>query len=433
LKKHLHIQELKPLIVTPDCDPLMFFTNPNASAGAIGIGSKQENAQDCLLAALKIKHMIARGDEFSKIQIPIMPFHRAQIADYAKDGRLTGEVSLKDRLVLGVDGGTVMVEGQYFIPLYQHLKEKFWCYSGGDDPTTLRAKIYQCWGMNWMSIDYSKFDQSIQDWLIRQIFDIIKLFFAPQYHKELDWVCYNFTHGNILLGWDQVVAHIYRGIISGSFGTQAIGTLCNLYMCLSYLCDIAYREVGSSMKFKTMDDEQKCLRICRYVENIATRNGHLSLQAMGDDLLTFTSIRINVVDMSKYVERVFGVKIHDDEKGAQQGKNTPPKYLKREWRGMSGEYRELLDLFVNLVHPEHRRDYDGKGFTPWHILYGIFLTYRASFPGVSEDWLISKMESAGGIDRLTGLEPKDLPGSLRVFGNNVGRVLLDAAKRHRTA
>lgn len=432
LRKYLHIKKLKPLMVTEDCDPMDFFANPDASAGAIGEGSKAENAELCRSTALKIKAMINAGDDFSSIQIPLMPFHRAQLGDYCEDGHLTGTVTLKDRLVLGVDGGTVMVEGQYFIPLYEHLKSNFWSYSGGDDPQTLRRKIYSCWGMNWLSVDYSKFDQSIQDWLIRQIFGIIKEFFDDRYHREIDWICYNFTHGNILMGWDEAIAPIYRGIISGSFGTQAIGTLCNLYMFLSYLCDLGYREMVIP-KAKRTSDEDKVRFIIRYVESIARRDGHLTLQGMGDDLLAFTYKPIDVSDLSKYVERIFGVKIHDDEKGAKSGFRTAPYYLKRYWRGLSGEYRDLLDLFVNLVHPEHVRHYEEKGFSPWHILYGIFLTYRASFPGVSEDWLIEQMNDAGGIDALVRLEPKELPGALRVFGHNVGNVLLESAKRHLAA
>jgi hypothetical protein len=399
------------------------WTNKSASAGAIGTGSKETNEVACLEAAFKLKEMISEGKPFDEIWIPAIAFHRAQLGHLTKvvDGRIqySYEGVMKDRFIWGLDGGTVTVEAQYARPLIDHFMKHWYGYSGGDSSEKLRQKIRECRPeKHWISADFSKFDQTIQPWVIEDVFSIIKEFFDPQYHQELDWICYNFINTYVVYSGGRI-AQKHRGIPSGSNFTQVVGSMCNALMMLTFISSRA----GHDVSF----DER-----CRYVErelnvksSVLNDTGKHSMFVMGDDNLMFTRTKIDIEVLSKYVHRVFGTTIHP-EKTDFGGHRDFPIYLKREWRG-DGEYREPIELAINVCHPERNREYDT--YSCWHIMYGLYLTYTKAFTGtINERFLIKKMNEHGGIERLLSLNPNDLPGSLRAMGNNVGKYLYSHAK-----
>lgn len=415
LRRMLKICNLQPAKLESVDDLENIWTNKSSSAGAIGMGTKDANKLECFEAAMRIKGKIKTGVPFSEIWIPCTVGHRSQLGGLVKDGKYSGSFKMKDRLVFVSDGGSVTVEGQYAKPLIKYLSSSWYGYSGGDKPTELREKIYTSKiDKYFVSTDYEKFDQCIQSWLIKECFSIIKEFFDVKYHKEIDWICYNFINTWIILpGCDILQKH--RGIPSGSNFTQVVGSMANALMMLTYL--------SSRCKVGSISEKLS------YVESELSQNYHVNhydtMFIMGDDNLCFTKTKIDLDSMSKYVWRFFGVKINV-EKTVTSDMVKEPEYLKREWR-YGGEYRDILELAINMTHPEHNRDYDT--YSEWHIMYGIFLTYTKSFPNwVTERYLIEKMNTFGGVERLLSVNPKDLPGSLRVFGDNARYFMYHRAK-----
>lgn len=416
LERMINPIHLEPATLNSIEDAEKIWSNKSASAGAIGRGSKQQFAQECFHGAKIIERSIKARVPFDQIQIPATPAHRSQISSYVVDGKYSRDtLKEKDRLVWCVDGATVTFEGKFASVLIPYMINHWFSYSGGDSSVRLREKIHTCGrDKKYLSIDYSKFDQTVQSWLIRDCFSIIKKFFSPDYHKELDWICYNFIHTKIIMHGGQIHQK-HRGIPSGSYFTQLIGSMCNALMMLTFLSS---RERGSSF------GEKSC-----YVETelypYYVREKLYTMFVMGDDNLVFTTEEIDLDSLSKYVWRYFGVKINPDKCSSWRDSKYP-EYLKREWRER-GEYRDPLEMIINMVHPERERQYDG--YSPWHIMYGIYLTFSQAFPdGLNERFFVEKMNDNGGIENLLSVNPKDLPGSLRAMGDNALFFLHRSAK-----
>lgn len=340
LENMLGTAELVPAKLESVDDAYSVWSNKSASAGAIGRGSKDDNSQECFEGAKRIERRIKSGESFADIQIPSTPGHRSQLSNYVVDGEYSpSTVKEKNRFVFCIDGATVTIEGKYASVLIPHIVSHWYGYSGGDSSISLRAKIREAsLDKNFLSVDYSKFDQTVQSWLIRECFEILKGFFAPYYYREIDWICYNFINTKILLHGGKLVSKS-RGIPSGSNFTQIIGSMCNALMMLTY---ISSRCEGCSFEEKLS-----------YVEKELSPmygDGPSTMFVMGDDNLCFTHTKLDLDSMSKYVWRFFGVKINPD-KCATSDSSKYPEYLKREWRG-NGEYRDVTEMIINMIHPE---------------------------------------------------------------------------------
>lgn len=390
LRKSMQITKLQPLTLSFE-NLAEIWSNKNASAGAIGRGSKDSNAADCFDAACRIRRAIRDGREFGDIWIPYVQFHRSQIGNLLTDSReYSYAPTFKDRLVLGCDGGSVTIEGLYAKPLISHISQCWYSYSGGDDPYTQRRKIRESRSHKfWVSLDFSKFDQTIQSWLIDDAFSIVKEFYAPKWHQEIDWVCYQFK--NSWLVYPGGVGQKHRGIPSGSNFTQVIGSMCNALMILTYLSS---RAPGGYSLEQRMDYVERQLQLTD-VRNRAP--GKYTMFVMGDDNLLFTREKVDVEGLSKYVERVFGTNINPG-KTASGDCDSWPKYLKREWR-YNGEYRDPLELAINTCHPERERSYEG--YSEWHIMFGLWLTYQCAFPkSITWRFFKDKLEANGGLSLI---------------------------------
>lgn len=410
---------LKPNYLSKNSDPKEFWTNEDGSAGAIADGTKLQNAEVCLETALQIKEAIEGGKSFSEIWIPAKAFHRGQLKGISDGVSYTPEdIEYKDRLVWGLDGATILVEAQYAPSLIEWLKQSAMWYAGGKEPGELRrlVKYYNRACNYWTSIDYSKFDQTIPSWLINVAFDMVKRCFPRDCHNELDWICYNFIHTHILVGGVGDVQK-HRGIPSGSNFTQLIGSIVNALMMLTYV---------ASLK-KNASFEEKLNYVDWYLDGFIV---------MGDDNIVFSENKIDMTHMSSYVHHVFGVKIHDDEKADAGSFRDYPKFLKREWRE-DGEYQDPVYMLINSTHPENdNRDkgYDEGRYTAWHIMYGMFVTYRATFPdfvqGVRcELFLVNQMKRSGGIESLLKVPLKSLPGVFKAYGRQSRYLLYKRAER----
>lgn len=413
--------KLKPLRIYAGMNLEVFWSNPDASAGAIGKGSKKDNEVECFIAFEKIKTLIKEGVPFSKIQIVALPAHRAQISGFYNtvdydDFTFIDAVKQKDRLVWVVDGGTNLVEAQYGLPLQDYLSTRVHWYAGGKDPERMRELLFPMsrFGVKWISLDYSGYDQTVPAKVIHDVFkQIVRPMFPEESSDELKFIEYNFIHTQMILPGNMVVVK-HRGIPSGSLFTQIIGSLCNALIGLTYLCS---RCDGSEEE------------ISGYVQRLITnpRTDQAMLSVMGDDNIWGLNAPIEISDWAEYVEKVFGMRIHAD-KCASWSNYPYPEYLKRLYTPQ-GEKMNLLYLVLNVCSPERgQRSY--KDYSPWHILWGLFCTYRASFrnAAAAEQLIVMKMQEYGGLEALKALKTHELPGVLRGYSNKAKEMLLHRAK-----
>jgi hypothetical protein len=207
----------------------------------------------------------------------------------------------------------------------------------------------------------------------------------------------------------------HRGIPSGSNFTQVVGSMANMIMFLSYLASSATGEFQDKLDY-----------VRRLVGRKVGDTWQLTLFVMGDDNLAFTSKQLDMQAFSEYVGRVFGVKIQPSKCSSGTCYDYPD-FLKREWRER-GEWQDPIYLLVNVCHPEHVRKYDG--YSPWHILYGLYLTYSESFPVEwTERRFVEMMEQNGGVKALANVPRHELPGVLRAFGDKAISRMMDRAER----
>lgn len=400
---------------------LEMFSNVKGAAGAIAKGSKGANATLCLDVAHRIKDAVNRGEEFKNIFVPTMCYHRSQLGNTVDDdGNYNPEFIMKDRMVEGVDGGTTLIEASYMKPVYDLLKSKWVCYAGGKDPQSLRDLIRSWRSLHyWIGTDFSKFDMHLPGWLLEDAFNIIKELYYNNFNdKTFEWVKYNFIN-TVMIGPDGNLYRKHHGIPSGSFCTQVIGTIVNLLMNLTGMAILT-----NQLKTHQMISELE--------RNLVHPVYHeLMMTAMGDDCLIFMRKEFDgkyVEHLAEAITKVFGVMVNAEK--TEYGKSCDyPSFLKREWRE-GGEYQNPKKLFINVVHPEHTRTYDN--YSPWHILYGLWLTYKYSFPAkFSALYFIEKMQKhPNGIEALRDMPLQELPGVFRGLGESPTRMLYDWAKHH---
>ena len=405
--------KLHPLHYENSEDLLNSFSNKHSSAGILFEGTKEDNYEEIFNKFLHLKHLISAD---GGVKIPALAFHRAQISNFVKDGVVdSSEIKYKDRLVWCIDAATVSVESQFAKPLIDHFSRNVNWYAGGKDPLTLRKLIrsgYNTVGQ-WYSLDFSLFDQTIPSWLLKHCFYLIRemLVLTEEEDAELRWVEDNFINTSILLD-NESIRQKAKGIPSGSNFTQLIGSMANFLVIMTYL-------------FHDLSDSNKVYET-KVWENLGGSRTTLKCFIMGDDNLFFSYKKISVEDLSSYVWNNFGMKIHPEKTESSGSERIEPKFLKRQWKEF-GEYRDALTMAVNVVHPERPRNYEG--YCAWHILYGLFVTFEYSFRGyVLEGDIVERMQQHGQLQTLETLSPRDLPGSLRVFGDKGPAMLYRRAK-----
>jgi hypothetical protein len=422
LRKIMPMTKLRPLSVD---DAEIILTNKKGVVGSIGTGTKGDNIELCQQYARIIERSIAEGKPYDEISIPATMGHRAQLGSLTEGSYLlkisyNPSFNMKDRVVWVIDGGTVLFEGKYAKPLYEFFKERLNLYVGGKDPETLRYMIHQGrknanW---WLGTDISHFDASLPKELINVCFEIVSDYFDDECRRELDWIRFNFTHTALFVP-NQGFFVKDHGVPSGSAFTQIVGTLANCIINLSSIVATAHLSSVTEM-------------VSWLEREFGNHQYQYALFGMGDDFLLFPrNYRITedvVNEVSTFIGTTFGMKVNP-QKCAWGYRLSDPHFLKREWRS-GGEWQEPVALLVNVVHPEHDRWY--KEYSPYHILYGLFLTYKATFSKwVTEDEIISLMEAHGGIDRLREIELYNMPGVVRGLGENPTKWMANRAHYRR--
>lgn len=399
---HFH---LEPIHFHPDMDISEVFTDKSTSAGAIGRGSKADNWDNIVKYAQLMLKSIRADIPFSNIWIPCIPGHRSQIKDFSVSSKFNPDYKEKDRLIWIVDASTVLIEALFAKPMIELTKTSFPGYAGGKTPVELINLINNANTLPyWYCTDYSKFDQTIPDWLIHQAFNFVRSCYSSNYKKIIDWIEYNFIHTKMLLPSGDVV-EVHKGIPSGSNFTQLIGSICNYLMGLTYL---------SSCFNGSFDYKRNAVKLATQPVN----GGPISMFVMGDDNLFFTDFKIDLHSMAQYLTHNFGVKVNADK--TVHGFRSYPEFLHRTWTN-AGCDRDQVDMCLNLVFSERKRDYEL--YSPYDILFSLYYTFPLAFHIEARDiakWFTVKFDDAGSnAITLMNIPKSDLPGSAKVFSTEV--------------
>ena len=361
------------------------FTNKKASAGSIYPGKKKDEIWDLIFeVAVWYKTEKPKDNPF-----PTLPFARAQISGFLDEqGNLTPEATKhKQRLVWCINASVVLVEALYARPMMDEVLPRISQYAGGKAPREIRRKLRR-WGTSWswVCLDYSKYDSTVPKWIIKRVFEMIKGLFDEKEHSTIDWICYEFIHTKIIMP-DGTIKQKCKGIPSGSYFTQIVGSLVNMLMIRTW-------------QYSLYGDR---------IDSYTTVDGIISFMVMGDDNIVFMAEEINRKKLSSYLKKNFGVIVHG-EKCDYGTCFDDPVFLKRTWME-NGEWRDPLELFINMCHPERFRKYDT--YQPIHILYGYYLAYSEAIrPFFNLGWLRKELIANGGAAALSKVPDGALPGSL---------------------
>nr|QIJ70084.1 RNA-dependent RNA polymerase [Davola partiti-like virus] len=345
------IQRLKILEYRSDEDIKDALPKPDAHSGFefIVTGLKEkgmyiEGARDHFEEEL---HQARMRGSFCK---PIITLNRLQCSGaYDAEGNRTGECKKKTRLVSAVDIWVVIAELMWAKPFQRFMASRPW-YVGGKKPWELRANVgHNRWHhKQWISLDYSKFDQSLPAWLIRDAFNIIwKCFQGCENWRWLWDIIVNDFIKKAFVGPDGTLFYAENGVPSGSMFTQIIDSICNLIMVHTYFYSL----------------EAKGHKISDFVCIIC-----------GDDNLVFLDFDVDFEDLEGYFKRNFGVECNASkcDRGAQ---TDDPVFLSRFWQNR-GEWRLPKELIAKMLYPERFRPYrKNPQLTPEAIVYSYILAF----------------------------------------------------------
>lgn len=364
-------------------------TNTHAGFSYIltGLRSKAEYDEDQLGALYEEEVSQAKKD--GCFGTPILIAYRTQgKGGFDEEGNLLGKESIKHktRFVSIVDYVTILAENQFAGPFQDCLRRSGF-YAGAYSDHDLSYELWKARKATnyWISIDYSSYDQSISDWLIYEAFDLVRGCFLDYGFDEELWTAVktDFVKKSFIdLNGNLVYSN--RGIPSGSRFTQIIGTLVNRLMILTYLIAKGFHKPDRSPMF-----------------------------IMGDDNIIFTDQKIDITDLSSYLNYNFGTDTHQD-KFDEGTKFELPEFLSRTW-SHEGADRQLEVVITKLLYPERWRDYiRSKDGVNELTTEDIIFSYCQSFPVAMEKLLSDKGQfmidyrfnrtSASGRRPVTGLD-----------------------------
>lgn len=300
-------------------------------------------------------------------------------------------VTCKDRLVQCVALKQIISENKFAYNFQTCMQTKDW-YATGKIPSELRRIVISMWKKfpNWVSIDYSKYDQTLPGWLIRDVFGIIfRTMGGERWDSKLkrEWkiMVHDFIEKSII-GPNGKLILVKDGVPSGSRWTNLVDSLCNILMLYTY--------------------QEWCL---------SHRNGQLTeceCCICGDDNLVCYKGSLNLTQMSEYMAAVFGTKMKAE--ACKQGdKESAPQFLSAEWR-LEGNWRDPRDLYIRMLWPERFRDYKSN---PMLSPEAIIMAYILAYPKGMEELIDVKRFKMDHAEQYRGAQAdeivKQLPGIIR--------------------
>lgn len=400
VRREFAVYHLAPISYTCDQDIADSLPKLDTHAGwtyiQTGRRSKGENLDGAYLAWCAEADKAVLCGSFNK---PILPGTRTQgSGEFENDGTRTNTCKHKTRLVSMIDFYQILTEVRFARP-FQNVIQTRDFYAGGKNGTQTSSIIakYRSQYSEYVSLDYSKFDQSISDWLIYDAFDIIRSCFGvlSEYDQKLwDAIVHDFVHKTFISDKGQVYSH--KGVPSGSMFTQIIDSLVNRVMIETYL--LAMNIDGQMM-------------------------------VMGDDNLLYYNMGPGSHDIrdsvASYLSKNFGVEC-SAKKSDYGSRFKHPNFLSREWR-FNGQWRHPSILISKLLFSERYRNYnENPDMTPELIVYSYILAYGI---GMAEFFDVKEFLRRNNLNpqMLSILGSKYLPGKFNDYLYNHNDLMAFAA------
>jgi len=199
-------------------------TSPGLPFVRQGFATKREAMGSMKREVRQWWRQAARGKSRFKTY-PCMAGARRVIREYPKN---------KPRLVWVYPGSVTLLEGQFAQPVFEALGKAEWIgwsvnwLDGGKS----RSRLFPPRGCSAVaSIDFASFDSQVLARFISRSFSILRSCFdlSAEEHKIFDFIVDYFIHTPILL-YDRVAVK-HRGVPSGSYFTQMIDTMVNMFYC----------------------------------------------------------------------------------------------------------------------------------------------------------------------------------------------------------
>lgn len=338
--------KLKPLVYNNDADIIDALPKRDTHAGftyiITGNRKKGDNLESVYQSYLFEENEARRNKSFNK---PMLIGCRTQGSGaFNDDGSFTYDCKHKTRVVAMVDMFQIIGEMKFAIPFQKAIADMDW-YAGGKDPHGI-GRIISDMRYNfqyYISLDYSHFDQSISNWLIRDAFEIVASSFISMDEELYSIIVDDFINKNFVSG-DGIV-HSQKGVPSGSMFTQIIDSVVNRLMITTY-----FQSIKESVQ----------------------------MIVMGDDNLLYTNYPVVVSEIASYLTKNFGVVVNPDKTSYGETLDDP-EFLSREWR-FNGQWREPNTVISKMLYPERYRDYFSKKskVDAKLILFSYILTYSLS-------------------------------------------------------
>ena len=271
------------------------------------------NKEDSWDEAYKWHVDVVNGKKWFK---PNLAFYRTQRSN-------------KTRLVWGSSTDVIITEGMFASQLMDRFS-KHEVMSIGYKRFQLGALVSSITSRRRFSyaLDFSKFDSTVPAFIIREAFKILRSHFGEMSEFESnawDAVVKNFITGSIVMPDGFLYTGKVRGIPSGSWFTQLVGSICN-YIVISAMTDAAGHVV--------------------YSENI---------MVLGDDSIFGLDVRLDLQQMAGLASK-FGMNLNI-QKSSVAPSHERVKYLGFFWERGRG-YRDMNELFTAAVYPEKFRQKD---------------------------------------------------------------------------
>lgn len=340
---------LTMLEYTCDKDIYDAVTDWSTSAGFIGIETGLRKKRDYLTNI----YSVALQEEDKALSVgryttPIMLASRTQGSGaYDEEGKRTHTCKHKKRFVSADGLFSVISACRVGQPLTNFLKYYKYSAIGKDDQMVTDQILYwkyECQGF--ISLDYSKYDSTIPQWLLRAAFKVLRscfIFRNAREEKLFKVIEESFITKSLALPEGNVL--VTHGTPSGNRLTSIINGICN--------------ELITETWMKALD--------VKGVYMIMGDDNLIYLKWNGDKKSLLTKV-------ATYIYHNFGI-IVNAEKSSSGSKFQDPEFMSRFW-GASGPWRWVGEVVSLLAYPERYRDYKKTLLTPELVVLSYILAYR---------------------------------------------------------
>ena len=309
------IECLQPLDFTPET--LVKITSKmKSSAGLTNFGhTKAESLTRALERGLQTINRVKKPE-------PCLCFARTQFND-------------KTRLVWGYPYSMTGIEGLFARPLIDRFKEAPGVMAFSQTTLTLGSRIrIASYHKEWAySLDMSQYDAHVSEQLIRKAFKILSTWFdlnqiepasGEKYSNIWKLIVDYFIHTTIVMPDGHIYYGKDHGVPSGSYFTQMVDSIVNVILL-----------GAASSRFDLHVDRE-------------------DIFVLGDDILFFSNRRMDLNNLSRFINHDFSVLVHGSEKSEIVRYDQPIRFLGRTWINGIPDM-PVQDIIDRLVNPERFR------------------------------------------------------------------------------